>query len=219
MSSNGQPQSSRKYRINGHFICSPLPSPTASKPLELARPCARYTYQVGTSCLLACLSLYQWRPVAPLVREQPYDMLGWPRKLETMVLLWLVVSSAVRIVDRVQYQDLCRSHFAIRNKSCSLMSTIDWKSCLLHLNENETSDRSIIFLVSTHIVRQAAFFENFLALQPRSTFSLQCTDKAYLCYIWSNLLIATTRQKSSRRRAFGLTEASVPIGMRQKSGM
>ena len=97
------------------------------------------------SCLFACLSVYQWRLVGPLVRVQLYDTLGWLHKLETMVLLYSIISSDIIILDRVQYQDLYRSHFTVKIRDVA--STTDWKSCLLHLNENKTLDIEIIFLL------------------------------------------------------------------------
>ncbi len=79
------------------------------------------------SCLFACLSVYQWRLVGHLVRVQPYGTLGWLHRLETMVLLYLVISSDVRIADRVQHQDLYRSHFAVKY----VMSLNDWLEVVL----------------------------------------------------------------------------------------
>jgi len=63
--------------------------------------------------------------VGRLVREQLCGTLGWPHRLETMALLYFVISSDTRIVGRVLYQDLSRSHFAFQNKWCGLDNWLD----------------------------------------------------------------------------------------------
>ena len=82
--------------------------------------------------------------MAPLAHVQLYGTLEWLHKLETMVLLYSIVSSDMTILDRVQYQDLYRSHFTVKIRDVA--STTDRESCLLHLNRNKTLDTEIIFL-------------------------------------------------------------------------